>query len=111
MRLKIKKISFVFLLALIFFIILAILCRRLQRVRTVQGWFLRLFPLGSRVRREEYRIGSEQLETQFPIGLVGNLNFRPPAPETYALPLDQLAVSRYKTKWLTSAISNCFLTT
>ena len=62
-----------------------------KRVKSLQGPSPRHSALATQLLSEKYRSGGEPLAKLCPIWLPQDLNLRPPALETNALPLDQLA--------------------
>ena len=70
-------------------------CITLKRVTSLRGPFPRHCARKTQLFLKKRRCGGEPLATLCPICLARDLNLRPPAPETNALPLDQLASTIY----------------
>ena len=66
-------------------------CNTPKRVTSWRGPSPRHCARATQLLSKKYRSGGEPLATLCPIWPVRDLNLRPPAPETNALPLDQLA--------------------
>ena len=66
-----------------------------KRVTSLRGPFTRHCARATQLLSKKCRMGGEQLAALCPIWPDRGLNFRPPAPETNVLPLDQLWNKEY----------------